>query len=311
MVPHYSLADELQAFYQCEGYEPVAITKLPTGHIVISAELNGVKSRFVLDTGAKFSVINTQLLAKYHIDQNSIIGEETAAGAAGEILVQTYALDSMRINGHNLDVTVIGTTDLSRVIDGLGRITGVWVDGIIGQDVLSTHFGVIDNPRKKLFLKPKLQHTNVCGDQLELRKILRYSAYQAIPLTILSMDLATIKVAINDVPGEFILDSGAGAVVVDNGSLAKFNLDSHRVLSSESSSGAGGAFTLKVIDFEFIQMGTNNYQMDSIRSLDLSAVVNDVKIRSDTKIQGVMGQDLLQKYRSIISFHDNILYLKP
>jgi predicted aspartyl protease len=310
IVPNYSVASDLKSFYQCEGYEPVALTKLSTGHDVISVELNGVDARFVLDTGAKISIIDARFLDKYRIDQNSKIGDEVGAGAAGKILLQTYPLESMRINNHTLDVSKIGTVELSQIINGLGRSTGVWVDGIIGQDVLLTHFGIVDNRRKKLFLKPKSQHKNGCGNQLQLKTILGNKGYHAIPLPIISLGLATIKVAINDEPGEFILDSGAGSVIVNSGSLAKFNLHNHRALSSQSSSGAGGAFTLKTIELESIQIGKKDYEVNSINTLDLSTVVNEVKTRSGIETQGVIGQDFLQKYRSIISFHDNVLYLK-
>ena len=42
----------------------------------------------------------------------------------------------------------------------------------------------------------------------------------------------------------------------------------------------------------------------------LPYIVKEVKECSQAGIHGVVGQDLLQKYHAIISFHDNRLYLK-
>jgi hypothetical protein len=146
-------ADELDDFYQCENYRSVAIEKLSTGHDVIAVTLNGVNAKFVLDTGAKISVINERLLSKYSIDRKLILSKEKATDAAGEILVKIYNLESLYFAGNKIDIQTIATTDLSQIISGLGLSRGVWVDGIIGQDVLLAHASIIDSNNKQLLIK--------------------------------------------------------------------------------------------------------------------------------------------------------------
>jgi predicted aspartyl protease len=306
-----SYANDLKQFYQCENYHSINIEKIATGHDVVAVTLNGVNSRFIIDTGAKATVIDNKLLSKYKIDRRTVIEKEEAAGAAGKILIYKYPLDSLRINSYNIQIPTIYSTDLSQVINGLGFTTGMWVDGIIGQDVLLAHSGIIDSFNKQLLIQPDSTTLNNCEKKSILRNIFENRGYQAIALNVLNTNLATFTVSINDEQGDFILDSGAGSGILNQDSLSKFHLSEKDFISSRQSTGAGGAITLQIINLDSIKINSLNYDIATINSLDLSAVVKELKTRSKALIHGVIGQDLLQKYQAIISFHDNTLYLKP
>ena len=308
--PVWLFADDLSGFHQCENYQSINLEKIPTGHDVIDVTLNGVNSRFILDTGAKASVIDERLLSKYLIDKTTIIEKEKTAGAAGKILIYKYPLDSLLFNSLKIKTPTIYSTDLSQVINGIGLSTGVWVDGIIGQDVLLAHDGIIDSTNKQLLLKPHLERQNKCDNKLQLKNILKNHGYSAVPFKLLSINLVTIDLTINHETGEFILDSGAGSGIINQDSLSKFHLNQSNVISSRQSTGAGGVITLQTIGVNSFEINSKIYAIDTINSLDLSAVVQELKDKSDAQIHGVVGQDLLQKYQAIISYHDNTLYLK-
>ena len=309
LSPNLVFADKLNSFYQCHGYESIAIEKIATGHDVIAVNLNGVHSKFIVDTGAKMTVLNERLMQKYNINVESFISKEKAAGAAGLITVKRYDLQSLYLNGQKTGLKTIATTDLSQVINGFGFTTGVWVDGIVGQDVLLEHSGIIDNHNKKLMLKFDAQSNKKCSDNF--KNILENDGYQAISLKMLNIDLTSLELTINGHIGEFILDSGAGASMVTLNSLEHFQLTNNKVIGSRQSSGAGGAIIIESLPLDSLKIQSTDYVLPSIDSLDLSAVVKEVKNASNADIHGVVGQDLLQKYSSIISFHDNTLYLKP
>ena len=303
-------ANDLKQFYQCENYHSINIEKIATGHDVVAVTLNGVNSRFIIDTGAKATVIDDRLLSKYNIDRSTILEKEEAAGAAGKILIKKYPLERLEISSYNIQIPTIYSTDLSQVINGLGFTTGVWVDGIIGQDVLLAHSGIIDSFNKQLLIQPDTSSFNNCEKTSILRSIFENKGYQAIALNVLSTNLATFTVNINDEKGEFILDSGAGTGILNQNSLSKFHLNENNIISSRQSAGAGGAITLQIVNIDSLKINSTNYDIATISSLDLSAVIKEVKTRSEAVIHGVIGQDLLQKYQAIISFHDNTLYLK-
>jgi predicted aspartyl protease len=301
-------ADDLDKFYQCEIYQAIAIKKLSTGHDVIAATLNGVNAKFVIDTGAKMSVINERLLSKYSIDRKSMLSKEKAAGAAGEVVAELYPLNSLYFKENKIQIPTIASTELSQVINGLGYSTGVWVDGIIGQDVLLAHAGIIDSSNKQLLIKTTFKNQKNCQGSLE--QILVKKGYQKISLKLLSMNLATLNLSINNKQGEFILDSGAGDGIININSMTKFDLSKDTIIGTRQSSGAGGAFTLQILKIDSFKIDSKPYDIESINALDLSAVVKDVKEHSQADVHGVVGQDLLQKYHAIISFYDNTLYLR-
>ena len=270
-------ADDLEKFYLCENYQSIAIEKLSTGHDVIAVTLNGVNAKFVLDTGAKMSLINKYFLSKYSINKKLMLSKEKAAGAAGENLAELYPLNSLYFEDNKIQVKTIAATELSQIINGLGYTTDVWIDGIIGQDVLLEHSGIIDSSNKKLLIK-----TN----------------------------LAILNLSINNKHGEFILDSGAGSSMVNENSMSKFGLSKNSIVDSRQSSGAGGAFTFQTLEIDSFEINSKPYDIATINALDLSAVIKEVKEHSQVDAHGVIGQDLLKKYGSIISFYDNRLYLK-
>jgi len=301
-------AEDLDKFYQCENYQAIAIEKLSTGHDVIAATLNGVNAKFVVDTGAKMSVINKHLLSKYSIDRSSMLSKEKGAGAAGDVVAELYPLDSLYFKENKIQIPTIASTELSQIINGLGYSTGVWVDGILGQDVLLKHAGIIDGSNNQLLIKVNSKGKRNC--EVKLENLLMNKGYHAVELKLLSTDLAMLNLSINNKQGEFILDSGAGDGIINKNSMAKFDL-SNEVIDTRESSGAGGVFTLQTLRINSFKIDSIAYDIESINALDLSAVVNEVKEISQVDVHGVVGQDLLQKYSSVISFYDNTLYLKP
>ena len=304
-----NFADELSQFYKCNNYQSINIEKLVSGHDVIAVNLNGVNSKFIIDTGAKMTVINERLISKYNIKQDSFIKTEEAAGAAGFINIKIYDLKDLKIGNQKIHINEVASTDLTQVINGLGFTSGVWVDGIIGQDVLLAHAGIIDNPNNKLLLKASPNHEESCIS--DYKKVLENSNYQAINIKLLNIGLATLQMTINNESGEFILDSGARGTMINTESLKQFQFNDASVVDSRQSAGAGGAITLKTIKLDSLKINSISYAIPTIYSLDLSDVIEGIKSRSQADVHGVLGQDILQKYSSIISFYDNTVYLKP
>ena len=57
----------LNKFLKSEGYSSVKLIFLETKHYLIEAKVNGIKGRFILDTGASNSCICTSLEDKFKV----------------------------------------------------------------------------------------------------------------------------------------------------------------------------------------------------------------------------------------------------
>ena len=58
----------LYQLLRSKGYTRVRLQSLSTNHYVLVATLNGVKGRFILDSGASNTCVSTELTAHFHLN---------------------------------------------------------------------------------------------------------------------------------------------------------------------------------------------------------------------------------------------------
>ncbi|MBX9796256.1 MAG: aspartyl protease family protein [Sphingomonas sp.] len=141
----------VRAFLEGQGYHTFKLTKLPTGHETIEVTINGVSGIFVVDSGAGGTVVHRARLAKFGIEQAS--GEGQGAGAGGNIAITSHPVKSLLLNGQPVPLDTVRATDLDSVANRLQAATGVVIDGVVGQDVLSAYAGIINIGASELYLK--------------------------------------------------------------------------------------------------------------------------------------------------------------
>ena len=133
-------------------YQKIKLKKIMTNHLVVKASINGVKGRFILDTGASNSCVSFDL--KKHFNVISEKSDIKAAGAGSiDIDAEKSRNNSLKIGKwktRNCDLIVF---DLSYVNTALIQQNAKEVQGIIGADILESAKAFIDYNHKKLYLK--------------------------------------------------------------------------------------------------------------------------------------------------------------
>ena len=135
-----------------KGYTKIKLKKINTNHFELKATLNGVKGRFILDTGASNSCVDMKLAEKFKL---VVKDSETKAAGAGAIGMET------KISSHNkLEIKhwkyknfTIVLLDLAHVNTALTEHNAEAVDGIIGADILEDGKAIIDYKKHRLYLK--------------------------------------------------------------------------------------------------------------------------------------------------------------
>ncbi len=136
-----------------KGYTNIKLKKINTNHFELKAKINGVKGRFILDTGASNSCIDEELIEKFQLQE--VEESETKAAGAGAIGMdtQTSAHNTIEIkNWRNNNFTIV-ILNLSHVNMALTEHKAKAVHGIIGADILEKGAAIIDYKNKRLFLK--------------------------------------------------------------------------------------------------------------------------------------------------------------
>jgi hypothetical protein len=137
-----------------DGYSSIALTRMKTGHLTVQAHVNGIPGRFVLDTGAGRSVIETARHAKFKLARIDA-ASGVAIGAGGNVPLRMSHGNRLQIGryvdfGFTAYLMPLQQVNLAFLRRGQERI-----DGVIGADVLRSGAAVIDYAGGKLYLKPR------------------------------------------------------------------------------------------------------------------------------------------------------------
>lgn len=140
-------------------YIKIKLKKMVTNHLEMDAEINGVKGRFILDTGASNSCVGLELIERF-----KLISEESEIKAAGagatDMETQKSENNSLKIGKWKTNECDLVLFDLTHVNTALKQHDADEVDGIIGADILEVGKAFIDYNKKALYLK-KLKNKKV------------------------------------------------------------------------------------------------------------------------------------------------------
>ncbi|HEY9170095.1 MAG TPA: retropepsin-like aspartic protease [Lutibacter sp.] len=135
-----------------KGYVKIKLKKINTNHFELKVKLNGVKGRFILDTGASNSCIDITLAEKFKLE---VKDSKTKAAGAGAIGMETKvsSKNSIQIKQWKYKDFTVVLLDLTHVNTALTEHQAEAVDGIIGADILEKGSAIINYKTKSLYLK--------------------------------------------------------------------------------------------------------------------------------------------------------------
>jgi len=133
-------------------YIAIPLDRIPTGQLQLIMFINRIEGRFILDTGATATTLDSKSKIKFRITSRAFGGVVAGAGGAGMTLEKVnppyrIELGEIRIQGFDLYVT-----NLDHVNDTFENMGISPVDGVVGADLLTTMNGIIDYCNLVLYL---------------------------------------------------------------------------------------------------------------------------------------------------------------
>jgi len=123
-----------------------------TNHFEITAKINGITGRFILDTGASNTCVGFDKIEFFKLTSKE--SKIKAAGAGGtnmETLISTK--NKIKIGDWKKKRLKIVLFDLVHVNEALTAHKAMPVDGIIGADILKKAKAIIDYKKACVYLK--------------------------------------------------------------------------------------------------------------------------------------------------------------
>ena len=143
---------KLKKILKRKGYTSIKLNRTTTNHFEVKASINGIKGRFILDTGASNSCIDFKDSTFFKLDVQSSKILASGAGAT-DMLTQQSLSNRIELKDWcylNLHLVLF---DLSHVNTALTQHKAKAVHGIIGADILQKGKAIIDYKNNRLYLK--------------------------------------------------------------------------------------------------------------------------------------------------------------
>ncbi len=143
---------ELRKYLESKNYTRIKLHQLKSNHFWLKATINGKKGRFILDTGASNTLVDTQLNQFFKLKSEPSEVKVTGAGAV-DMDSAISKKNVLKIGKWTRKKSLIVLFNLTHVNTGLSNLNIDPVDGIIGTDVLKKGKAIIDYEKKYLYLK--------------------------------------------------------------------------------------------------------------------------------------------------------------
>ncbi|WP_432672907.1 retropepsin-like aspartic protease [Flavobacterium sp. SM2513] len=143
----------------------------------------------------------------------------------------------------------------------------------------------------------------------KLQDLLKKEKYKKIKFKVTKTQHLTIKATINDVKGDFILDTGASNSCVGFESIELFKLKANKSKTKAAGAGATGMVT-QLASANHLKIGTWKFVDFNLVIFDLSHVNEALRQHKTKEVHGIIGADVLLEGDAIIDYAGNYLYLK-
>jgi predicted aspartyl protease len=144
--------EALREFLEDKGYSKIKLKLTKTNHFEIKALINGIKGRFILDTGASSSCVGFEAIDRFKLKVKDSEIKAVGAGAS-DMSTKISKSNHLKIGQWNKKRVALILFNLTHVNQGLINHNAQPVDGIIGADVLKKGKAIIDYDKKYLYLK--------------------------------------------------------------------------------------------------------------------------------------------------------------
>ena len=135
-----------------QNYQKVRFRVTKTNHLMINGSINGVKGKFILDTGASNSCVDFDNVGLFKLTAADSKTRAAGAGAIG-MFTQVAHENTLKIGRWKFDDFNLVVFDLSHVNAALKQHKASPVQGIIGADVLLEGKAIVDYHNHYLYLK--------------------------------------------------------------------------------------------------------------------------------------------------------------
>lgn len=263
-------------------------------HLQITGGVNGRCVRLVVDSGASRTIFDSHRIHHLTDTSRQTVANLQAHGLGEEISSYLLQADSLQIGDTLIHQYTCVMVDLQPLNALFQAIDAPGIHGILGGDLLVTLNGIINYKKNTLKLAGK-----------------------NYPLKRLSFDDGSfhlmVQVNLNRLPAGLLLDTGASKTVFDSNALHQFyDFDPANLIPNDKPS-AGihietsehSTLLLNDITFGYLSVPETETLL-----LDLSNINYTYSLLNLPPVDGIVGNDMLDRLEAVINYKKKILRIK-
>ena len=137
----------------------------------------------------------------------------------------------------------------------------------------------------------------------------QHQEYERIQLQKMPSGHLQMQVSLNGVSGNFILDTGAGATILEEKKKSAFHLTSRKSNNVITGTG-GGALGMQLSVGNKMKIGQLEIENSPIYLVSLDHVNKAFQNMKLEEVDGIIGADILSAKRGVIDYTNLVLYLR-
>ena len=275
------------------GYVAVPVHYSHWNKMLMEAVVNGHRARFVVDTGAGYSILDAgraRSLGVSPVGANSPYGE--FANLNG-VRYRVGFLNSLRAGAMDFGSGPMALFQPADADGGLNsRLNGENADGIIGADILTRYKALINCYTKTIFFKTS------SSEHLHVARFAASENFIKIPLREEVSRAFTIPASINGHPCRLLVDTGAFVTTLDLRHAKEFGLS---FTGTRMNGSFADGISRQVAIGKVAHLKIGDYQVPP-QKLAASVLPDFALEQGEAKIAGILGMELLAVSHGIIDF---------
>ena len=130
--------------------QTIKIIKMKDQPIVVG-KLNGKKAYFLVDTGADITILHLKDANRYKFNYRKPLYDYNISGLDSRTKHEVSVANNVNLYlGASKMEGCYKVYNLSNIIESIGNSTGIWINGIIGSDLMKRYHFLIDYGRQEI-----------------------------------------------------------------------------------------------------------------------------------------------------------------
>jgi predicted aspartyl protease len=284
------------------GYKAVRIHYGGLNRMLVGITISGQSANLIVDTGSRQIVVDSDWAASLGItpghNRLRYIGSTEFNGQLVPLaFARNFTIGSMNFGG-----TQVALLDSSRGSSFAAgpRERGAHIAGVLGTDLLTRYKAVINCGTRLIFFKLDPSR------QVDLARAASSQHFTKVPMMRQANGAFTVPCSINGRPGSLLVDTGALVTTLDEAATksAGIALEPTRA-TARFPTGVERKISLGEVNHLMI----GNFKVPATK-VATAVLPGFARNQGSTKIDGILGLELLVFSRSIIDFDSMSLFVK-